>query len=381
MKNLRIAYAVLLIAGLALLCGCGTGRETDDADRKIKIVFAVHRDDTVALKSVTEDFMKKYTDISVKIMTLSNQSTENHRILSSVMTGNEIPVDIMEVEDIWVQEFAEQGYLRPIMSGVSWNPSEYPDRFSEVLKRNGEYYGIPFELDVGMMYYKKESPYGMLDISEIPGKNDVKYFTNENDGEDGVCAAMECIRISGSAEKGIELYKKLSGFADNKSQSLAESFDSGDAVYMRGWSSFNNQLHMETDSGRKNIRAAVLKNGGVNYSTARLYCLALNIEMDKEKEDAAAKLLNFMLEEGTQLEINKKKGTIPLRYKFYNNPVVLDYNEFNEDFSDCLNDLNYRVVRGDYTQCSKEAQEALEAYVSGEGDGLAAAEKISALME
>lgn len=380
MKNLRIAYAVLLIVGLGLLCGCGTGKEAEDGNRKIKIVFAVHRDDTGAIKSITEDFMRRYTDISVKTLTLSDQSTENHRILSSMMTGNEIPVDIMEVEDIWMREFTEQGYLRPVMSGVDWNPSEYPDRFSEFLKKNGECYGIPFELDTGMMYYQKESVYGKLDFAEILQNNNIKYFLNENDGEDRVCTVMECIRLSGDVSKGIKLYKDLYNAASNRSQSPAESFGGGDAAYMRGWSSFNNQLHMEMDSGRKNIRAAALSSNGKNYATARLYCLAVNAQMDKEKEEAAAKLLNFMLEENTQLEINKKKGTIPLKYKFYNNPVVLDYNEFNEELGSCLNNLNYRVLCSDYTQLSKEAQEELEGVLSG-GSDEAAAEKIKLLME
>lgn len=379
MKKIKLLFEAVLIFSVCLSSGCGEIRETEGKKEPVKIVFASYRDNTGALKALTEEFMSLNENINVKLMALSNHSSENYRILSSVLSGNEVSVDIMAVEDVWLKGFIEQGYIKPVMKSVKWDAAEYPKRFSDLTEKDGECYGIPFELDMGTMFYRRELTDGSLDLKQLSGQSEIKYFIGETDGEDKVCTAMECIRLAGNFEDGLKLYKAFAGNSAFKEKNSVREFSDKSIAYMRCWNSLSGQLHAEMDKDWKSIRTAVMESGGKSYATARVYCLAINAALEKEKEAAAAEFLNFMLEEKNQLEFNKNSGTVPLKYKYYKNPIALDYSEQNEKIGNYLNNLNYRNMLSDYMQRSKEAQEALENFVEG-GDINEAKGKIKVLM-
>ena len=47
---------------------------------------------------------------------------------------------------------------------------------------------------------------------------------------------------------------------------------------------------------------------------------------EKEKDEAISKFLNYFLDEDIQLKLAKKRGTLPLKLKYYSYPIVSDFN-------------------------------------------------------
>ena len=98
--NIKKLIAILTAALIAVTAvGCGRVTEEDTAKQGERLVIAFRRDNTGTIKKILERFADS-RGISVKLMELSDRSAENHRILSSVLAGNEVTVDVMIVEDI-----------------------------------------------------------------------------------------------------------------------------------------------------------------------------------------------------------------------------------------------------------------------------------------
>ena len=124
--NIKKLIAILTAALIAVTAvGCGRVTEEDTAKQGERLVIAFRRDNTGTIKKILERFADS-RGISVKLMELSDRSAENHRILSSVLAGNEVTVDVMIVEDILMKEFVAVGYLKPLDKSVSLDAAQYP---------------------------------------------------------------------------------------------------------------------------------------------------------------------------------------------------------------------------------------------------------------
>ena len=155
--------------GRAVIIHGGLWRENEvvQTQQENKIVLAIKRDTTGTIRSLVDRFSEENSGISVKLMELSDESVENHRVLSSVLAGNEVTVDVMIVEDIWMKEFSSVGYLRPLDGGIGVDNSEYPKRFSDVMYSGGRLYGLPFILDAGIMLYRTDLTDGGLNYNDF----------------------------------------------------------------------------------------------------------------------------------------------------------------------------------------------------------------------
>ena len=373
--------ALFIAVSLLFAAGCDVKKETEQTPRDCKIVLAIKRDTTETIRNLIDRFTEENSGISVKIMELSDESVENHRVLGSVLAGNEVTVDVMMVEDIWMKEFVSVGYLRPIDAGIGFNREEYPRKISDIMYTDGEMYGIPLMLDAGIMLYRNDLTDGKLDYTELLRANSPEYSIQGVDKEEMICVVQECIRLAGGAEEGIELYKSLVEKSKYASDDYLSDFKSGKTAYARSWTSNYTQLQRSFTNIRGKVGTSLLSRGDNQYSTARAYFVSINDASDKSKAEEIKTLLRFLLREDIQLEIAKGTGTLPLKYRYYSSPVVCDYNEYNERFAKCLDKLNYRASEDRYTFLSEKAQSAVSRYISGETDVSEAAEAVKKTME
>ena len=363
----------LITAVTVLVTGCAQRTGQEMPAKSNKIVFAVYRDGTDTMRSVVEGFTNKNPGIDIKIMELSDEGAENHRILGSVLAGNEVAVDELAAEDIWMREFEEAGYLQPLDSYVKPDFSEYPERISDTIYNEGKLYAIPLELDAGIMYYRRDLTDGELNYGTFL-TNGANYSIQGADKEEMICVVRECVNLTGGIQSGLELYKSLVAGSEYATNNYLSDFKSGKTAYARSWVSNSTMLQYGFNNIRGKVKTRLLTADGGTYAAARVYCVAVNSASDKSKAVFIRKFLSYLLEEDTQLQIAKGRGTLPLRYKYYDSAVVCDYNDYNEDFAEWLDRLNFRPLMKNYMELSEKAQETIQRYIKGEAAVAEAAE-------
>lgn len=356
---------LLILAAALLLSGCAEKERHVSENRNTKIVFAVFRDNTDTFRKIVGDFTAEHSDIDIKITELSSDSTENHRILSSVLTGNEVMFDIFITEDIWMKEFIEAGYLKPLDEYVSIDMSQYPKRFTDIALSDGRLYGIPFELDAGVMYYRRDMTDGSADFRRLAESSDISYSIQSTDKEEMLCTVRECVNLCGEIRGGLELYKSLVLNSFSSENTSLSDFKNGKTAYARSWTSNNSFIKNGFGKITGKVKTSMLNSAGNTYATARAYCAAVNSASDSAKFGAIKSFLNFLTDEEVQLELAQSRGTLPLKYKYFDLPAVYDSNEYNMHFANKLDSLDFRPLDSCYTQYSDAAQKAVEKYING----------------
>ncbi len=352
-----------ILAAVLLISGCADTKEQVSETPNTKIVFAVFRDNTDAFRTAASGFSAENPDIDIKITELSDDSSENHRILSSVLIGNEVMFDVIVTEDIWMKEFIEAGYLKPLDKYISVDMSQYPAHFADIALNNGILYGIPVELDAGIMYYRRDLTAGSADFRMLSESSDIDYSIQGADKEEMICTVRECVNLCGDIQSGLELYKKLVLNSFSSANTYLSDFKNGRTAYARSW--ISNDSFIKNGFGKISgkVKTSMLDSENGTYATARAYCAAVNSASAPEKDDALKAFLRYLVREDVQLQTAKGRGTLPLKYKYFDIPAVCDYNEYNMYFADKLDSLDFRPLDSCYMQYSDAAQKAVKEYI------------------
>lgn len=378
MKKTQIFIILIFVIIISTLCGCFDS-DTPKRRAKQEIVIACGKDETGTLKSIMNDFTAQSSTTQVKLIELSNESRELYRTISSMLAGKEVQLDAMLMEDVWVSEFANSGYLEPLDNMVSFDDSVYHPRIADFARNGGKLYWYPMILDTGIMYYRDDISDGSLDYRQLTEQSDIPYAVQGTDGEEMLCCALEFISLTDSVEDGIRLYKKTidkAAVTNNPVNGLL----SGEAVYARAWTSENSGIAKGYAPAGANISTKVLKNeNGEAYATARAYGFAANAA--SEKKDSIKELLNYLADDSVQTRIIKEKGTLPLRREDYENPLISYYSDYIDSTYPLFETLKFRPNKPDYTHLSRQAGTALSEYIGGEGTVDAAAEAMSRLLD
>lgn len=200
--------------------------------------MACGRDNTGTLETILREFSEQSERTQVKLVELPKNSIDTHRIMKSALTGQEVEIDAMLIEDIWVKEFAKEGYLKDLSSMAAFSAEEYLPGAAELTQNDGSLFWYPMILDTGVMYYNSEMAEQPLTYEKLVGSGSASYTIQGTDGEEMLCVALELIRAAGSVRSGLELYKTAileSGVSG--SDDYMSVFKNGKAAYMRGWAS------------------------------------------------------------------------------------------------------------------------------------------------
>lgn len=369
---------VILLVITVMLSGC-LNSEVPKRQVKREVVVACGKDETGTIEGIMNDFTSQSSSTQVKLIKLSNESRELYRAISSMLSGKEVQLDVMLVEDIWVNEFTKNGYLEPIDNMVSFNSTDYHPSIADFAKKDGKLYWYPLILDTGMMYYRDDISDGSLDYRRLTAQNSISYAVQGMDGEEMLCCAMEFVNLTDSVEEGIKLYKKAIEGAALSSNPI-NGLLSGETAYARAWSTENSGLTKGYAPAAAKISTKVLKKeNGESYATARAYGVAVNAA--SEKKDNIRELLNYLTDDSIQMRILKEMGTLPLRQADYKNPLFSYYSEYIEETYPLFETLKFRPNKENYTHLSRQAGTAIGEYISGEGSLEKAAEAMRRLLD
>ena len=364
-----IAASILIISlSVMLLCGCGQENINNTPPKKQELTFACGRDKTDTLETILREFSEQSETTQVKLVELPKSSIDTHRILNSALTGQEVEIDAMLAEDIWVKEFIKNGYLKDLSEMAEFSAQEYLAGVAKLTQSYGSLYWYPMILDVGVMYYNSELTDKPSTYDKLVGSENASYTIQGADGEEMLCVALELIQAAGSVRSGLEMYKtaiKESGVSED--DDYMSAFKNGKAAYMRGWASESNDVLHGFSPVRGKVRAAAMETPpGQTCTLARVYGFAANAA--SRKDEAIRELLQYLLRDEVQKQIVTGMGTLPLRYVYYEDPMIMDSTAYYDDYKRLSAGLTYRQQRDDYTFASREVRNVIENYIEGKAE-------------
>ena len=132
----------MILATAMVFSGC-SGDVTPKRQVKQEIVVACGRDSTGTIESIMNDFTGQSETTQVKLMEFSNESVDLHRAISSMLSGKEVQLDAMLIEDVWVNEFVYNNYLKPLDEMVNFDEDEYHPAISDFAVTDEKLYWYP----------------------------------------------------------------------------------------------------------------------------------------------------------------------------------------------------------------------------------------------
>ncbi|WP_131738950.1 extracellular solute-binding protein [Actinomadura roseirufa] len=129
-----------------------------DCDRR-ELVIAGGTD--VSLKNQRRALVRQWNEIPypdgrphphATLVEVSDSADLQHSQIKAVAESGSCAYDVLIMDNTWTAQFADGGYLRPL-KGIR----DLGDFFPAALRtgrRNGEQYAVPFNVDVGLLYYQ-----------------------------------------------------------------------------------------------------------------------------------------------------------------------------------------------------------------------------------
>jgi multiple sugar transport system substrate-binding protein len=152
----------LFIKSILLILSCLIVSCTPDGKYKDSFTALVFKHGKIAgdpaeFKKLLNKFEKENPGIIVRDEILPASTDEQHQFYVINLEGQSSDFDVMSLDVIWVPEFARAGWLRE--TGHLLNEQERKDFFKgpmDAVTYKGEIYAIPWYIDAGLLYYRKD---------------------------------------------------------------------------------------------------------------------------------------------------------------------------------------------------------------------------------
>jgi multiple sugar transport system substrate-binding protein len=398
-----------VISNLALLglfaAGCAHYR-TPRPNEPVTLVFkhAKHPRYT-ALSQLIRQFETENPAIRVREEILPSSTDEQHQFYVINLAAHAEDFDVLDMDIIWVPEFARAGWLSPLNPSVT--AAELVPLNQAALRADwlsGRLYAVPWFVDAGVLYYRKDllAKYGLEPPRTYPellettrtvlgGEHDIRLLGFVWQGmqyEGLVCTALEFIRgnggelLRGGANPAltepatldalefmndlIRLYKVTPPLVTTLNEEATRNiFQSGRAVFMRNWP-YAWRLLNQSDSpvaGRVGITIVPHFPGQGSVPTMGGFHLGVNAN-SRHKTEAIA-FLRYMIRRSVQKEVVLKLGVLPADTGVYRDPDVRQALPFLTDLLPALERAQPRPVTPYYLMISQIVQPELSAVVAG----------------
>jgi multiple sugar transport system substrate-binding protein len=318
-------------------------------------------------------------------------------------------IDVMGGDVIWPIQYAAQGWLMDLSD--SFPKSEQQKYLPAPIQADsyeGKIYGIPWFIDAGMFYYRKDlleqagfsgPPETWDELKEMALKT--KQDTGTTNGfvfqgsnyEGGVCDCLEYIWTHGGevlsnvtsgeividspeAVAGLETYRSMvaDGVAPEAVATWTEvesgqNFRNGDAVFLREWPG---QLGLIADPEQSNIKpeqvgvaAIPTAPGEHSYSTLGGWQMLINAATDMQEE--ALKFAEFMTAPAQEKELALGGARQPTIKTLYDDPELQEANPIIKLAKEVLiENAKSRPVTPYYGDMSVEMAEQFNNVLKGE---------------
>lgn len=346
-KMYKKGIAMLIAAAVTLpLCGCDTAREAA-ADTSITTLTMLKPKGMKGFSEISDKYERTHANVQLKLIDVTDSTNEVYKIYEASLTGRDSDIDLLVIDEIWTQELVHSGYLEPL----NFETDKYEPLSEKFFTSGGKMYALPFALDIGAVFYRKDrvqkAPQSMEDIFN---EGVFPVFEKKQD-EDLLCAAIEL---------GKDLERAYPYFADSigeNSGDLRTKFKNGEINYYRGWSkdyAYFNDYDFEIGG---NVGVMIPKT-----PVAGGYGIAVS-SFSRNKQ-TAFEFLEYLSDPSDIREILKRAGYIPTQKEYLTDEMFADYNPCMYKIEETLGKAATRISDREYVKKAWELQEELYKSIS-----------------
>ena len=199
----RVAQQLLLCAGifLAAVAGISCRPANGAGGKEITLIFKHAKHPRYAyLSRLVAGFERDHPGVHVREEILPASTDEQHQYYVINLAGHAGDFDVLDMDVIWVPEFARAGWLVDLTSAVS--PTELAPLNPSALRADwlgGKLYGVPWFVDAGILYYRKDllEKYGLAPPQTFPQLRREAQEILRREGNP---------RLAGDAVRGVGVY-------------------------------------------------------------------------------------------------------------------------------------------------------------------------------
>ena len=358
--------------------------------------------DPAEFRKVLDGFERENPGIRVKDETLPASTDEQHQFYVINLDSRSADFDVLSLDVIWVPEFARAGWLRDVTGVLSEGERHafFPGPIRAVTE-NGKLYAIPWYIDAGVLYYRKDllKKYGfsvpktweelVRTAQEITARERGLYgFLWQGKQYEGlVCNVLEFLWSNGGGvlENGRPVMdsprniKALGFMRDligkyNVTPPLVTTaieeptrnlFGNGKALFLRNWPYAWNLFEQEGSSVRGKVGVAALPSFPGHPSVSTLGGWQLGVNRYSRHPEAAEKLIRFLVSPAVQKTLAVRVGYKPTRTVLYKDPDLVREQPFLASLYRIFMTARPRPVTPYYPMITQVLQPEFSAAITG----------------
>ena len=352
-----LARTILCFWWLALfLPGCQAA--PPEGDISLVMAGGSGPEEAFARKQLQE-FHRLHPNIRVAYQATPSSANDRHTLYVTWLSSHSADIDVLNLDVIWVPEFAAAGWLLPLDAATSAAGLSLEDFLPAGLacsRYQGKLFALPWFADAGLLYYRKDlyAAAGvapprtfaeLLRVREIKEKFGLPYgFLFQGQTYEGlVCVVLEFMWSNGGGifdeagrltldqprnREALETLVNLIyrdavsplAVATFQEEDCRHAFEQGYAVLMRNWP-YAYPLLNQADSrvqGKIGVRSLVHGPDGNPTSCFGGGCLGINAF--SRHRDAAWKLVQFLLARKNLKQRAQVLGMLPPMSSLYDDP-------------------------------------------------------------
>ncbi len=345
------ACAAALLAG----SGCGPSEETDGT----VVTFPVSAlgAEAEVLRTQLARFMKANPEIRVEQRVTPDAADQRHQLYVQWLNAGASTPDILQLDVIWTPEFAAAGWILPLDRFGPEADAFFPSTM-EANRWDGRLYGLPWFVDVGMLYWRTDlmasPPETFEELARFAAEARaggavphgfvwqgaryeglVTVFLEHLGGFGGriMDEAGRVVVDSEAAVRALEYMRDaihVREFVPRTVLTWQEeqtrfAFQNGGAAFMRNWPYAYGLMQDETESrvaGRFGVAPMPAAPGGA--PTAALGGSQLAINANSRHPEAAWAVIEYLTRPEQMLERAEVVGQYPTRPALYEEPALAE---------------------------------------------------------
>ena len=155
---------VLILATVAAIVGAGiaaippaTGLERGE----IVVMTAFGEGETDPRNVLFRQWSQSHPDNPVKVIAVPGEpDSQNERMVNDAKPDGKREADVYVLDLVWMPQFVDNGYIRelPRDSLTGGDSGDFIPGVLDTCSRNGKLWGLPFNTDAGLTYYRTDVP-------------------------------------------------------------------------------------------------------------------------------------------------------------------------------------------------------------------------------
>lgn len=349
-----IKIIVILICLICVFFSCTVLYDDEHKDEFIVLNVAIGAGKTNVFQEITSAFLVENPNIKLRFIELDND-LEQYRLISAACSTGDYLFDVVEIEDTWVNDLADNGYILPIEDKLISDDS-YISCAKNGFTYNGIKYAVPFQIDSGMMFSLKETGWDGS-FENLNGRKIV-----DNSYDEFVLSLMELINYTDDdIEAALKLYKDIYTF-EKDSEITVGLFEKGQIPIMRSYSAILPFVMLKSTpvQGKFDIYSVPKSDKMVIPKIFGFAVSSLTSQVDKCKEFIA-----YFARENVQIDLCKLTGLYPVRESLYNDiSIKSQWHHIEPKLFGMLN-AKTRPHKSDYAYEVLQLRECVEGYING----------------